>query len=122
MGGSIADGTYYLTQYQEYTGPGGSTTPDVPATVQYMLVVSASTSSSVSYQLIATVSLAGTTVNEETNGTFTISGTNLTAHFTCNTMTGGNGSTTAYTATADQLTFFTPLSTSLTGVSVLTRQ
>lgn len=119
-GGVIANGTYYLTAYQEFTGVGGSTVPDISGTMQYIVVISSSSSAGATFQTKATITVGATTIDGETNGTMVTTGSSYTTVLSCST-TSGNGETSVYTATADQLILFGTQSTH-TMAALFTRQ
>jgi hypothetical protein len=121
IGGVIANGTYHLTQYQMFTGPGGSTTSPLPATMQYTIVISSSTGASAFLQGIATVTVGGTSLTEEANVTLSYSGTSYVSTVTCSTV-GASGDSGSYTATAQQLVTMSTSSGGETMVATFTRQ
>ena len=106
-GGMIPNGTYYLTQMTQYTGPGGSTVPTTVETIQQTIVISSSSSTGAALQLNATASAQNLTIAGEMNGTITISGTTLTATMTCTTVaTSGVGQAESYSIEGSQFLLY----------------
>jgi hypothetical protein len=89
-GGTLVDGTYVLTKYQVYTGPGGQSGPSGQSLAS-TLALAGST-----YEAVSSTGGSDTRVN----GTFTTSGTSYTATVTC-----PGGPTTALGYTFDGTTF-----------------
>lgn len=104
-GGIATEGTYYLTQYQAYTGVGGLTNLNSALTYQYTLVVSSSNSAGYKIQLAVAYTIAGTPSLLEGNGYVSTNGTTYTSHIECSTISTA-GATGHYTATADEILMF----------------
>ncbi len=106
-GGMIPNGTYYLTQIVQYTGPGGSTVPTLPETIQQTIVISSSSSTGALLQANTSASSQGLTISGEMNGAITISGTSLTTALTCTTVTtSGTGQANSYSVQSGQLLLY----------------
>ncbi len=100
-GGTIAPGTYHLSAYSIYTGPGGGGVYRVPGetTVDTMQISGASfESNGVSHFTQPTESVAFSS-----SGTFTTSGVSFTATLTC---PGAMTTTEFFTATSTSFTLF----------------
>jgi len=102
----IPNGTYYLTQIVQYTGPGGSTVPIIPETIQQTIVISSSGSTGALLQANTSASSQGLTISSEMNGTIAISGTSLTTALTCTTVATGSGQANSYSVQGGQLSLY----------------
>jgi hypothetical protein len=91
-GGSIANGTYWLTSRTEYTGPGGAAGP-------LMEVMRAVYSFNNGVLQMATFNPGACSINRQ-EGTIAVSGVGITYTNTCGCSGGGCGGSTSYTATA----------------------
>ncbi len=95
MGGTLVDGTYYLTQASVYTGAGGAS-GSTGATLQASTVLSGGT-----YQYVQNQNGKG---DSATSGTYTTSGTSITVEQTCPLPSAVPYS--GYTATSTSFTLY----------------
>ncbi|MBK7579063.1 MAG: hypothetical protein IPI67_02555 [Myxococcales bacterium] len=111
-GGTLVDGTYFLTSYAINTGPGGSAGP-TGKKIRHTLVISGASSGTATLQSVRE-KLGEAELR--TTGTATSSGTNLNIQLTC----GVSGSTSiGYTVTSTGLQL---LDATNTNVQTFTKQ
>lgn len=98
-GGTIADGTYYATKWEEYTGPGGATGP-TSMTIKEMYVISNATPTTATVNRALTISPTGATDTRQTS-TWNFAGSTISVSVSCPKGPGA-GSSLQYSAAASE--------------------